>query len=270
MDRVVVITGGTSGIGLACADEYARAWDKVVVLARHASEKYDSYICDVSDEARVHEVMDEIGNKYGRIDILISNAGYGIAGAIELMDTDTIKKMFDVNLYGVIYCYKYALKYMCAGGKIFNISSACALFPLPYRSYYCASKSAVDMLSQCMDMECRASKIDVCSVCPGDVKTNFSKTRVKDFATNERYGDRIEKAVGMVDDRENKRMPVEKVSKTIFKLSNKKRTKPFVIVGFKYKALYFFSKLMPTRLFNRIIDKYTGFLCPLFSLSKAG
>lgn len=258
MDRVVVITGGTSGIGLACAKEYAKAKDKVVVLARHKSDEYESYVCDVSDESRVHDVMDEIGAKYGRIDILINNAGYGIAGAIELIDTATIKQMFDVNLYGVIYCYKYALKYMHEGGKIFNISSACAIFPLPYRSYYCSSKSAVNMLSQCMDMECKASKIDVCSVCPGDVKTNFSKTRVKQLDTCARYGDRIEKAVGMVDDRENKRMPVEKVSKTIFKLSDKRRTKPFVIIGFKYKVLYFCSKFMPTRLFNHIIEKYTG------------
>ena len=191
MERVVVITGATSGIGQSAKELFENAGDIVCSLARHDDGKSKHFFaCDVSNEQSVKEAFDKIKTQFGRIDVLINNAGFGISGALELIDTPQIRDMYDVNLFGVIYCYKYALPLMNSGGKIINISSACALFPLPYRGYYCSSKSALSMLSNCMRMECQPLNIDVVAICPGDVKTNFTKKWEKKYI-NSRKGTQL-------------------------------------------------------------------------------
>lgn len=259
MGKIVVITGATSGIGKVTREMFERNGDIVCSLARHDDgESKNFYACDVSNEQNVKEVFKKIGQQFGKIDILINNAGFGISGALELIDSEQITKMYDVNLFGTIYCYKYALKYMPKGSKIINISSACALFPLPYRGYYCSSKSAVSMLSNCMRMECKPLGIDVVAVCPGDVKTNFTKNRVKNYETNERYGDRIKNATEGIDGREDKRMKPECVAKKLVKISNKKKTKPYYIVGAKYKFLNFMMRFFPVSALLHFTEKFFG------------
>ncbi len=255
--KTIVITGGTSGIGLATVDKLRAQGERVIVLSRHASGQ-DSYACDVANEEQVKAVFQDIKAKYGNIDVLINNAGYGIAGAVELLDNAEVKKMMDVNFFGVLYCSQQAIPMMNEGGKILNISSACGLFPLPYRSLYCASKSAVSMLSYSMAMELKGAHIGVCAVCPGEVKTNFSKTRVKMLSTNERYGDRIQNAVGSVDKKESKRMSPDIVAKVLVRLCNKKHVKPLVIISGKYKLTHFLMRFVPLKWFLYLNEKVTG------------
>lgn len=259
--RNIVITGGTSGIGKACLDYFTLKNDNVIVLARKNPDNLPNfYECDVTNEDNVRKVFDTIGAKYTHIDVLINNAGYGVSGAIELVDTNTAKNLFDVNLFGTINCYKYALPYMINGSKVINISSVCALFPLPFRGLYCSSKSALNMLTYSQRMECKPFGVDVCAVCPGDVKTNFTKNRVKVFDTNERYGDRIQNATDKIDNNEHKRMPAEKIAKAIYKVSKKRCTKPYFIVGTKYKVLNFVNRFIPLNLLLNCISKiYGGF-----------
>ena len=254
--KVVVITGISSGIGKDTADVFSSKGWIVVGLSRTPAE--NSYICDVTDEARVSQVFDEIYQKYGRIDVLINNAGYGISGATELISTDEIKREYDVNLLGVINCYKSAVRYMTNGCKIINIASACALFPLPYRSLYCSSKSAVNQLSLSLNMECKPFGVEVVSVCPGDTKTNFTKNRVKVFDTNDRYGDRIQNAADSIDNRQDKRMPARVVSSRLYKIATKKHNKPMIIIGAKYKLLHFAMRFVPTSVLLHFTEKHFG------------
>ena len=144
------------------------------------------------------------------------------------------------------------------GAKILNISSVCGLFALPFRGLYCASKSAVNMISYTMAMECMDGGIEVCSICPGDTKTNFTKNRVKVFKTNDRYKDRIETAANHIDSKEDSRMSAENVAAKICKVANKKRLKPMVIIGTKYKFLYFASKILPLKWLNGATGKMFG------------
>ena len=146
---------------------------------------------------------------------------------------------------GVFRCVKYALPLMSAGAKIVNISSACAIFPLPFRSMYCASKAAVSMLSHSLREEVKPYGIDVTAICPGDIRTEFTKNRVKNFTTNERYGERIRKADDHISAREHKRMSVDYACGKIEKIIAKKRYKPFYLVGGKYKALYAAYRIFP-------------------------
>lgn len=244
--RNIVITGGTSGIGLACVEYFKNKGDNVIVLARKNPNNLSNfYACDVSNEEQVMKTFAEIGAKYPYIDVLVNNAGFGLSGATELINNSDIHSLFNVNFFGVVNCYKYALPFMREGGSIINVSSVCAFFPLPYRGYYCASKSAVNLISYSMRMECAPSKIKVCAVCPGDTKTNFTKNRIKNFETNSRYGNRIKSAAEDIDSKQEKRMKPEIVAKRIYKISKKRSPKPYVIVGAKYKVLNFFSKIFP-------------------------
>lgn len=257
--RIVVISGTSSGIGKSCKKIFENNGDTVVCLSRSNPDNFKNfYECDVSNERQVSEVFLKIKKDFKNIDVLINNAGFGLSGAVELTSEEDIKKIFDVNLLGVIYCYKNALPLMKKGGKIINVSSACALFPLPYRSLYCSTKAGVQMLSLSLSMECAPLGIKVLSVCPGDVKTNFTKNRVKNFETNERYKDRISIATNLLDKREDKRMNVEKVVKAIFNYSRKKHPKAYIIIGGKYKFLHFAMRFLPTSLLLYFTERFFG------------
>jgi short-subunit dehydrogenase len=151
-----------------------------------------------------------------------------------------------------------AIPLMNEGSKIIDISSCCALFAMPFRIHYCASKSAVSMLSYGLRMELSDSKIDVTTICPGDVKTNFIKSRIKNFNTNEKYKDRVKNAQDLVDKNNSKRMTTEYASDKIFNIINKKHMKAMYIIGRKYKIFNFFLKLLPVNTFLKISNKIFG------------
>ena len=253
----IVITGGTSGLGKELVEKFENRGDNVIILARSV-ESGKGIKCDVGNSEEVKTAFVEIAKTIGKIDFLINNAGYGISGATELISVEESKRIFDVNFFGTLYCIQNALPLMKKGSKIINISSACALFALPFRTLYCASKSAVSMLSNSLRLELKTAGIQVCAICPGEIKTNFTKNRVKHFATNERYGKRIENATNNIDKHEDSRMCVQFVSKKIFKIINKKKLKPQYIIGGKYKALYFASKIFPLSCILGITGKTMG------------
>ena len=257
--RIIVITGGTSGIGRALVEHFRASGDTVCNLARSCDPlTVGNFVCDVSDEARVREVMHVIGARYGRIDILINNAGYGVSGAYELLPSEQTRRNMDVNFFGTLYCSQAALPFMKKGAKIINISSACALFPLPFRGMYCSSKAAVSMLSYSMRMELADSGVTVVNVCPGDIKTEFTANRIKEVETNFRYGERVKRAAHKIDSRQDKRMDVSVVTKRIDRICKRKNPKPLWIIGAKYKVFYFLQRIVPTRVFNACIARFFG------------
>lgn len=258
MDKIIVITGGTSGIGEKTAKLFEEVGSKVIVLARNIDvENPMHYQCDVSKEEDLIKVFADILKRFGSIDILINNAGYGLSGITELVETDSAKDIFDVNFFGVWLTTKHALPLMKNGGRIINISSAMAYFPIPYRSFYAASKAAVNALTFAQHGELNKIGVDICSICPGDIKTSFTKNRVKHLTTNEKYGNAIKKATAKLDSRENKRMDANIVAKQIFNIANKRKIKPMYIIGRKYKFLYFLAKIFPVSILLKAIDKYT-------------
>ena len=177
MNKTIIITGGTSGIGYELYKLFLQDNNQVFVIAKNKNDNItENYIeCDISDAEKVKSAMNIILSKTNKIDLLINCAGYGVSGATELISLEETKKLFDVNYFGTLCLIQNCLPYMIAGSRIVNISSACALFPLPYRTEYCASKAAVSMLSMGLRMECEPFKVDVCCICPGDVKTNCTK-----------------------------------------------------------------------------------------------
>lgn len=256
MSKIVVITGGTSGIGKEMAQLYQSKGDTVISLSRNVQEpSKTNVVCDVSNEQMVKAAIEQIAKDFGRIDVLINNAGYGISGALELIPAQDAERQFDVNMHGAFLVNKYAIKHMQKGGIIVHIASACSLFALPFRGLYCASKAALNMYSDCLRMELKPLGIKVVSICPGDVKTNFTKNRVKIFETNQKYGDRIANSAHNIDKNQEKRMSATMVAKKIVKIAGKKNPRPMYIIGAKYKIFYFASKIFSKRTMLFAIEK---------------
>ena len=256
--EIVVITGGTSGIGLELKRLYEEKGSTVITLSKRSQDSDLHYAVDVADEIAVKNAIENIGSRFGKIDVLINSAGFGMSGITELIPTDDIKNLTEVNYYGTLYTVRSALKYMGRGAKIVNISSAMALFPVPFRAIYASVKSAVLTLSYALKMELEPLGINVTAVCPGDIKTNFTKNRIKNFDTDEKYGNRLLSATVKSDSREDKRISCEKCSGKIFKIIRRNKLKPFYIIGGKYKFLYFLTRITPKSLLLKFTNKFYG------------
>ncbi|MCH5165319.1 MAG: SDR family NAD(P)-dependent oxidoreductase [Clostridiales bacterium] len=252
--RIVVISGSTSGIGKELCRLYREKGDTVIGIARSASEEQGDIAADVTDYEKTAEAVKAIGEKYGRIDVVIANAGGGLSGATEYLPIEEIQKQISLNFTGALNLVQAALGFMKEGGKVVFISSACALFALPYRAMYCASKAAVNMAAFGLYMELKNHGIRVSTVCPGDIKTNFTANRVKYADGGERYGDAPLRSAQKIDSRENKRMNVKSATQKIYKYCEKCK-KPMYIVGFKYKLLNFLRHILPQKLFLDITAK---------------
>lgn len=255
MNKVVLITGASSGIGEQLKLLYENDGNIVVNISIDVKEEDDkNYKLDVSNKQQVFDVTDKIYARFGKIDVLINCAGYGVFGAIEMLTEEKCRQIFDVNYFGTLWCCQSVLRYMKKGGLIVNIASAAALFAIPYRTMYSASKSAVLMLSFGLRMELNNFGINVVALCPGDIKTNFSKNRDITLDTNNKYGEKIKKSSEKIANGENKRMDKITACKKMYKIINKKHPKAMYIIGKKIKLLNFGKKLISTNKLLKIIE----------------
>ncbi|HSV37590.1 MAG TPA: SDR family oxidoreductase, partial [Nocardioidaceae bacterium] len=191
-DRLVVVTGGGSGIGRETALAFAREGAEVVVCDRNlASAKETSalvselgaeshaYAVDVSDEAAMTAFAEKVMAKHGVPDVLVNNAGIGQAGAFLNTTSEEFQRVLDINLNGVVYgCRAFAPAMVARGegGQIVNLSSLAAFSPQRAMGAYATSKAAVLMFSECLRAELAHTGIGVTAVCPGVVNTNIVAT----------------------------------------------------------------------------------------------
>ena len=255
-NKTAVITGASSGIGLRIANNLNELGYKVICVSRSApiNENFDFFECDLSSSEQTVNTAKQIAQKYGQIDILINNAGLGISGATELLPEDKIRYVAEVDYFAPLIFTRALIPSMHGKSKIIMISSACALFALPYRGVYCSSKAALNMLAFSLRMELKKSKIDVICICPGDIKSEFTQNRLKFTDTNSRYGESVSASQNKIDSRENKRMDVEKASKKITKIIVKKKGALYII-GAKYKFLYFCSRIFSQNFMLKMTGK---------------
>jgi len=165
-----------------------------------------------------------------------------------------------VNFFGAIYCIQTVTNYMRigGGGMIINISSAAAKVALPFQSFYSATKSAFCSVSDSLRAELAPFNIKVTSILPGDVKTEFTQSRVKNISDDPIYGEAIRKSVETMEKDEINGMSPNVIANIAYKLANKKNPPPYVVGGFQYKALLFFVKLLPAKLVVSVIGKMYG------------
>ena len=258
--KIVVITGATAGIGLAAAAMFEERGAHVICVARHESDRFESVCADISDGEQVKRAAERIIAKHGGIDILVNNAGGGISGTIEDSDPEDVKRLFDVNFFGALNFIREVLPSMRerGGGTIINVSSVAAQLAIPFQSFYSASKAALSSLSSALRNEVAPFNIKVCSVLPGDVKTQFTSSRKKSLSTNPAYGDRAGRAVATMERDEQGGMPPEVVARAICRLAASKRPPVYGVVGAKYKLVVALSKRLGSRPVNFILGKLYG------------
>ena len=187
-DKVVLITGASSGIGRASAIKFAEKGAVLILVARR-KEKLDQVDkdlkkfnvstlvceCDVSDKSQVKKMSKIVLEKYKSVDILVNNAGFAIYGSVSSLTTEEIESQMATNYFGMIYCIKNFLPLMIKkkSGHIVNVASVAGSFGLPGIASYCASKFAMLGFSEGLKHELKGTGIGVTVVSPIMVRTNF-------------------------------------------------------------------------------------------------
>ncbi len=257
MQKVAVITGGSSGIGLSTAKALAAKGCKVYALCRRAFSHEGIYHirADVTDEAQLTAAAQQILQNEGRVDIVINNAGFGISGAVEYTDTADAQRQFDVNFFGMVRVNHVFLPILRKQGfgRIVNISSVAAPIPIPFQTYYSAAKAAIDSYTMALANELRPYHISVCAIRPGDICTGFTAARKKSAEGDEAYDGRICRSVARMERDEQNGMNPDKAGRFICRIAMKKRSKPLVTIGLSYRLFAVLAKLLPCRLLNYIV-----------------
>ena len=256
-NKVVVITGASSGIGHFTAIEFCKIGCTVYDLSRRniPIENVIHIKTDVTDEQNVISSVKKIIEKEEKIDIVINCAGFGISGAVEFTELESAKAQFDVNFFGMVNVNKAVIPYMrkSGGGRIVNISSVAAVAHIPFQTYYSASKAAIESYTCALDNELKPFKISVTAIQPGDICTEFTSARKKSFKGDNIYGGRIARSVEGMEKDEQKGMSPESAARYITKIALKKKTKPIYAIGLDYKLICVLCKVFPCRIRNRII-----------------
>lgn len=260
MSRVIVITGHSSGIGAVVADYFQKKGDKVYGISRHNGEnKNINFIkCDITNLEQVRDAILQVESAEGRIDILINNAGMGISGSVENTKMDDIKKIFDVNFYGAVNVTQQVLPIMRkqGGGKILCTSSLASFFPIPFQSFYSATKASLDVWAKALRLEVKPFNIQICNCLLGDTKSGFTSARQKStFDKGTVYEKTVAKSVEKMEhDEQNGKDPMT-VAKKMYKLSQKRKMPATVIVGGLNRLLGGLNKILPERVMLYVVGK---------------
>ena len=188
-DKVVIITGGSSGIGKALAEVFGRKGSKVLITGRNGGDldaavtelrnqgiDAHGFTSDVSREEDNQKMAAEALRLFGRIDILINNAGITMRALFEDVDMDVIRKVMDINFYGVLYATKYCLPEIIRNkGSVIGISSIAGYRGLPARTGYSSSKFALNGFLEVLRTEMLKRDVHVMTACPGFTTTNIRK-----------------------------------------------------------------------------------------------
>jgi NAD(P)-dependent dehydrogenase (short-subunit alcohol dehydrogenase family) len=185
-DKVVVVTGGGSGIGRSCALRFAKEGAKVVIADRQlkaaelvANEcKGQQVLCvetDVSDPVSVEKMAQQVVTQFDRIDVLINNAGFGLTGSVTEITVEDWDRLMATNVRGVFLCSKYIIPLMAktGGGSIVNMGSYTANAGITNRAAYVASKGAVVSLTRAMALDHVKDNIRVNAVAPGTISSPY-------------------------------------------------------------------------------------------------
>lgn len=270
-NRVVLITGASSGFGKACAEHLCRRGYQVFGTSRHASPAapaeggagvtLDLMRMDVDDDDSVQWGIEAVVRRAGRLDVVINNAGIGIAGAVEDTTIAEARAQLETNFYGALRVCRAALPIMRAqgSGTIINISSVGGLVGVPLQALYCASKFALEGLSEALRLEVRPFGIRVVLVEPGDARTGFTARRRRTAASleNPAYRQRCDRAVGVMEADERNGLRPERLARVVEAIIRARSPRLRYVVAPLPEALAVaLKKVVPAGVFEWALGKY--------------
>ena len=256
--KTVVITGGSSGIGRATAEWFAERGWRVFEWSRSgtSTDRVTHISCDVTDPEQTRAAARQVLEQVGTIDVLISNAGYGISGAIEFTTPEDAHRQMDVNFFGALNSVQAVLPHMRErkAGRIIFTSSVAAVLSIPYQSFYSASKAAINALALALQNEVRSFGIRVSVLMPGDVSTGFTAARKKSELGIDAYGN-IRKAVAAMEKDEQGGMSPRQMAAILYRIATRRCPAPQYIGGGQYKIFCLLDRLLPKRFVNWVVGK---------------
>lgn len=246
-DKVVIITGGSSGIGRALAEEFGSHGSKIFITGRNREQlektilelrakkiMIEGSVKDVSIEENNKQMVQEVIEKYGTVDVLINNAGISMRALFEDVDLAVIKKVMDINFYGVLYATKYCLPEIIKNkGSIVGISSIAGYRGLPGRAGYSASKFALNGFLEALRTEYLKKGVHVLTACPGFTASNVRKSALMKDGTRQ----------GETPRKEQEMMSAEECAKNIYKATVKRKRS--VILTTQGKLTVYFNRWFP-------------------------
>ncbi|HEX3029693.1 MAG TPA: SDR family oxidoreductase [Clostridia bacterium] len=242
--KVVLITGCSSGIGRELSLIFSAKGYIVVATARDVDKLKDlpaalKLPLDVTDKESILHGVNEVISRYQRVDILINNAGYSVRGAIEEISLESMKSMFDVNVFGIINMIQVVVPEMRKNhsGKIINIGSISGKFSQAINGAYSASKHAVEAISDALRYELHNHNIQVTVIEPGPIKTNFFKTMEKHSSNWTTNPASSYESLNSIDARHKQKQKYEqpdKAAEIICEIIQKKRLKSRYEVAVPY------------------------------------
>ena len=261
MNKVVLITGGSSGIGKSIG-EYLHQKDFIVYGTSRNPEKIVNSIfpllaLDVRNVESIKMAIDKVITLSGRLDIVINNAGVGITGPLEEIPTQEIKNNFETNLFGPIEVMKAVLPQMRLqkSGLIINITSIAGYMGLPYRSVYSASKGALELITEALRMEVKSFGIQITNVAPGDFATNiasgrFHATLIKGSAYEIPYG----KTLQLIDEHVDSGSNPNEMAEAIYKIIQNPNPRIHYKVGvLMQKFSIVLKRILPDKVYEKML-----------------
>ena len=249
----LIISGGSSGIGKATASLFAERGWCVFELSRHGvSDKGIIHVdCDVTSEQSIQAAIAEVMKQTDNIDVVISNAGYGISGPVEYTTISDAQRQMDVNFMGAVRLTQAVLPQLRKQrkGRIIYTSSVAAVLAVPYQSFYSASKAAINALALALANEVREFGVSVSVMMPGDVSTGFTDARSKSAAGEDVYT-RANKAVMIMERDERAGMKPEQMARLFYHIATCRSPKPQYVGGGEYKLFCFLDRILPKRFVN--------------------
>lgn len=261
MNKVVLITGASSGIGKSIAELLHFKGFIVYGTSRNPDKVINSVFplleLDVRNTESIQNAVKKVIELSGTIDIVINNAGVGITGPIEEIPSQEIKNNFETNFFGPIEVIKAVLPQMRAqkSGLIINITSIAGYMGLPYRGIYSASKGALELITESLSMEVKPFGINITNVAPGDYATNIAYGRfhapvIKGSDYEKSYGATLKMMNEQVDSGNN---PIE-MAEAIFDIINATNPKIHYKVGsFIQKFSIVLKRILPDKVYEKMV-----------------
>ena len=259
--KVVLITGGSSGIGKAIGEYLTEKAYKVYGTSRNLETIKESYNFEllelnVSNTDTIDKCVTYIIKKEGKLDILINNAGVGITGPIEETPISEINKAFDINFNGPIRLIQAVLPQMRKqnSGLIINITSIAGYMGLPYRGIYSATKGALSIATEALRMETKEFGIRITDIAPGDFATNIANGRYHAPDGDKSNYNSYAKVLEMINNDVNSAQDPIEVAKKVFAISKKNKPKVHYAVGvFLQKLSLILKKILPNRMYEKLL-----------------